>query len=821
MALDRHKAMQSAERLLKQGKMPAALAQLEALADSASTDPITLNRVGDMLARHGQNALALKYYDRIASQFTQQGFYPKAVAIHKKILRINPNHIHSLIELGGLFAEQKLPGEARVFFLKGAELYLQTQDFTHAREVYAKLVAAEPDEPRHRARLAEALAAEGNTEAACDELLALGASLIDSQNAEDAGKAYRRARELMPGRIEPTLGVARALALAGEETEACELLRGEMQSEACDPAIRGELALVMVRAGRDDEALQLLEGEQGIDVPDLCFQDLLSHYLAEQTGDQFWERFDGVFRGWAEQGKPVRCARLYGHLAGIERSGHIPALTRLHELLDGRGDEAATVQALERLIQAHERHGDEESAASLREQLRELAPSSALCQRAETREVETPVEEPAADVLDEHTVAPTPEAGDETLPVEAEAPAVPLNRNDEEFVTGRLTQAEILDKYGLRDQALAQLHEIIEKFPGHVEAQQRLVGMLRDGPDPQALGDALIGLSLARRAAGSADGARQAAAEAVRIAKPDENTRGLLQKLGLLEPAGEPSVASADAEPATPKATAERSAPSASAGDDRAVLIDFDETDDEGDVEVGEEPPAAIPVPTAPPETEAPALSAAPAEAEAAATTDPPDVDAPLLAPFEPDSDSLMDSPADDDDDLSTITAALESEVFTENEERLSPEASQEQSLDDVFAAFRDHVEREVDSDDFRTHYDLGIAYKEMGLVDEAIGEFHTALKSADFARQASVMLAICHRERQELEEAVNWYRQALAAPGAGPDDASSLRYELAEMLLQTGDRDGALSLFRDLMQSDPSYRDVRNRVAELESATP
>ena len=40
-------------------------------------------------------------------------------------------------------------------------------------------------------------------------------------------------------------------------------------------------------------------------------------------------------------------------------------------------------------------------------------------------------------------------------------------------------------------------------------------------------------------------------------------------------------------------------------------------------------------------------------------------------------------------------------------------------------------------------------------------------------------------------------------------------------MLLQTGDRDGALSLFRDLMQSDPSYRDVRNRVAELESATP
>ena len=108
MALDRHKTMQSAERLLKQGKVPTAVAQLKALADSVSSDPVTLNRDGDMVALYGQNGLALKYYDQIASQFTQQGFYPKAVAIHKKILRINPSHIDSLIELGGLFVKQKL-----------------------------------------------------------------------------------------------------------------------------------------------------------------------------------------------------------------------------------------------------------------------------------------------------------------------------------------------------------------------------------------------------------------------------------------------------------------------------------------------------------------------------------------------------------------------------------------------------------------------------------------------------------------------------------------------------------------------------------------
>jgi len=803
MALDRHKTMQSAERLLKQGKVPTAVAQLKALADSVSSDPVTLNRVGDMLARHGQNGLALKYYDQIASQFTQQGFYPKAVAIHKKILRINPNHIDSLIELGGLFVKQKLPGEARRFFLKGAELYLQTQNFVDARAVYEQLVAAEPEEPRHRARLAEARAAEGDSEAAGDELLALGDSLLETHRPADAEKAYRRAAELVPDRSTPTLGIARALALSEQVNEACELLHGELQGERGDPMIRGELLLLYDRAGRAADALALLEREQGIDVPDVCFEKLLRHHLDAQTGDQFWERFDGVFRSWAEHGKPVRSARLYGHLAGIEEHGHLPALTRLHDLLAGRGDEAATVQALERLIRAYERHGDEAAAVPLREKLLELAPTSTAGRPAEASETGFPTAPPAASVPAESTTAVAPAALEDKLPVEAAAPAVPLSRTDEEFVTGRLTQAEILDKYGLHDQALSQLREVVAKFPGHEETQHRLVELLREGQSQQELSEALVGLALARRASGAAEGAREATAEALRVGELDAGKRELLDKLGLLEPPTvTPAALAEEVASVSPVAT---SAPSAVPGSgDRTVLIDFDDSEEEKEQAVEAVPVVVQPVPA----------PARPAEAEAP----PPEAVVAADAELEP----LLEAPAgaDDDDDLSTITAALESELFTGDDEPLSPEAESEQSLEDVFAAFRDHVEREVGSEDYRTHYDLGIAYKEMGLIDEAIGEFQTALKSPEFARQASVMLAICHRERHELDQAVAWYRQALEVPGATPEDASSLRYELAEMLLQTGDRNGALSLFRDVMQSDPTYRNVQDRVADLESTT-
>ena len=77
---------------------------------------------------------------------------------------------------------------------------------------------------------------------------------------------------------------------------------------------------------------------------------------------------------------------------------------------------------------------------------------------------------------------------------------MPLNRADEEYVSGRLTQTEILEKYGLREQALQQVREVTEKFPGHVAAQQKLVELLREGSSPKQLQVALVALRATRRA---------------------------------------------------------------------------------------------------------------------------------------------------------------------------------------------------------------------------------------------------------------------------------------------------------------------------------
>jgi tetratricopeptide (TPR) repeat protein len=105
-----------------------------------------------------------------------------------------------------------------------------------------------------------------------------------------------------------------------------------------------------------------------------------------------------------------------------------------------------------------------------------------------------------------------------------------------------------------------------------------------------------------------------------------------------------------------------------------------------------------------------------------------------------------------------------------------------------------------------------------MGLMDEAVAQFEQAGQSPEFGREAYTMLALCHRERDELDAAARCYRQAIDSSATDGEALNSLRYELAELLLNTGDRAGALDEFRHLHDADPSFRDVQDRIASLET---
>jgi tetratricopeptide (TPR) repeat protein len=170
-----------------------------------------------------------------------------------------------------------------------------------------------------------------------------------------------------------------------------------------------------------------------------------------------------------------------------------------------------------------------------------------------------------------------------------------------------------------------------------------------------------------------------------------------------------------------------------------------------------------------------------------------------------------------DEDDFFDLAAELESELEEESEEvSLSEE---EQSLEEIFKEFKKGVEQQLDSEDYDTHYNLGIAYKEMGLIDEAIGEFQLASKDPKRAVECASMLGLCFLEKGMPQLAIKWYRKGLEMPEITPEEHVGLLYDLGCAFMEVGDTDNGQKALVEVYGLNSNYRDIVTRIKQLEDA--
>jgi tetratricopeptide (TPR) repeat protein len=126
--------------------------------------------------------------------------------------------------------------------------------------------------------------------------------------------------------------------------------------------------------------------------------------------------------------------------------------------------------------------------------------------------------------------------------------------------------------------------------------------------------------------------------------------------------------------------------------------------------------------------------------------------------------------------------------------------------------------------EDPETHYNLGIAFREMGLLDEAIGELQKTCQAVDHGHpfpqvmQTYTWLAQCFLDKGVPEAAIRWYQKALAAPGIDEETCTALHYELAAAYETAGDRASALKHFMEVYGRNIDYRDVAERIKPLKS---
>lgn len=145
----------------------------------------------------------------------------------------------------------------------------------------------------------------------------------------------------------------------------------------------------------------------------------------------------------------------------------------------------------------------------------------------------------------------------------------------------------------------------------------------------------------------------------------------------------------------------------------------------------------------------------------------------------------------------------------------LSSGGPQQVSVEAVFEQFKAGVAAQIAENDAATHYDLGVAYKEMGLFADSIAEFELA--SRDPAREcvSQSMIGMMHMERGNIDQAIDAFLRGLSADEKSADQEIALTYEIANAYETRRNFDQALYYFQLVSRLNPSYRDMRGSVEE------
>ncbi len=178
----------------------------------------------------------------------------------------------------------------------------------------------------------------------------------------------------------------------------------------------------------------------------------------------------------------------------------------------------------------------------------------------------------------------------------------------------------------------------------------------------------------------------------------------------------------------------------------------------------------------------------------------------------------------DEDGDFVDLSAMIFADDLPERDTRMKvadeePTGDEERDFQEMLTRFKQGIDENIDEGDFQSHYDLGVAFKEMGLLDEAIAELQKALRAPEGKLRSSEALGVCFIEKGAHVVAESILRRALELPASGDQERLGIIYWLARALEEQGKRVEARELYGRVFAVDIRFRDVGERAKALAKA--
>jgi tetratricopeptide (TPR) repeat protein len=873
MAYNKTKHLNAAQKYLQQGKMPQAILEYQQILKNEPKDQVTLMTLGDLFVRQGETFQALEYFERLAKIFLNDGFTTKAIAIYKKVAKLAPEESRPLERLAELYVQQGVLSEARPLYLQLAEMQLKAGHQPQAAVLLRKLLEAEPENLRVQIRLAELHLSMGQQKESIETFHGAMQKNMEQGDHAEAIRLADRILQLNPTHQPTFLLKVRALTASGKSAEAGNLLDSLPDRDAGGETTSMLISLYM-ESGQAVKAATLAEKVFARDPK----QYAVPHHVAVallEAGDlgRAHAMLALIRDTMIDSGDHEALAQTLSRLAEL-KPGQLEPLEWLVDLYGRASDSFRLPDALAQLAFAYETSGDDAKALATYEKLLERTPEDETTRRKYMRlRSKAGLEPISGEIAPPVKMAPTEEAAKPAAPVSTE-PA--LEEETQRYITQALTDVDLFSSYGLTQKAIDLLESVLERAPRHTPILERLLDLsVGSGNDLRTaeLAALLEQISKERndragterfaelrrrfqRSAGVAPAAEAKPKPAQSApAAPQEFAVPVIQA-ELDEPVAEVKPQPAPAEPMSIPMPVESVVHEVDLSDEWAALSQQLETamqeESASAVREAAQPPhsAQIPapvlVPAEPPEmhaeaaAETPAFdlelqSAEPAEAAESDTLAADSLLADLAGELESISSSLGLPPepvhAAVQNSASTTEAARAPSARSTPGNGTPPPAvdtggSLSGPLGDLFEEFRSELgESAHEEEDLETHYNLGIAYREMGLLEEAISEFQKVASSADkgpafrYAMQCSTLLGLAFMEKGQPAIAAIWYERALKTPGLDQESILALRYDLGVAQELAGDTHAAYTSFTQVYAMNIDYRDVSERIALLGKA--
>ncbi len=169
------------------------------------------------------------------------------------------------------------------------------------------------------------------------------------------------------------------------------------------------------------------------------------------------------------------------------------------------------------------------------------------------------------------------------------------------------------------------------------------------------------------------------------------------------------------------------------------------------------------------------------------------------------------------DPELLTLLSQLEQAVkpIIINDNLSNGHEDIQEDVDDILKQFKKGIDESISKDDAKTRYDLGIAYKAMGLLDDAINEFKLVYRHVEKKGDCLLMIGLCYNDKTEFEKAIKYFKKALEY-SENLNQKLAIYYEIANAYDLLGNFKNAFSIFKKISQKDKTFRDAYKRLKQL-----